>query len=393
MFKGQYVFSQITDHLPLHTFRRCVERYHGEWYVKQFRCFDQYLAMSFAQLTHRESLRDIEACLKAQSSKLYHMGLRSSISRSTLADANEQRDWRIYADFAQALIKIARPLYAGDELGLDLKNTVYALDASTIDLCFSVFPWALFRSTKSAVKLHTLLDLRGNIPSFIHISEGKLHDVNALDMIIPEAGSFYVMDRAYLDFERLFSLNNSGAFFVIRSKNNILFKRRYSSPVEKTNGIRCDQTIRLTGLNTKNKYPKPLRRVKYHDNETNKTLNLLTNNEVIPAQTVADLYRYRWKVELFFKWIKQHLHIRTFFGTSENALKSQIWIAISVYVLIAIIKKQLKIKAELYTILQVLSLTLFEKIPLEQLLGISHYMEHTRENAIQLNLFDNLTGH
>ena len=393
MFKGQYVFSQITDHLPLHTFRRCVERYHGEWYVKQFRCFDQYLAMSFAQLTHRESLRDIEACLKAQSSKLYHMGLRSSISRSTLADANEQRDWRIYADFAQALIKIARPLYAGDELGLDLKNTVYAPDASTIDLCFSVFPWALFRSTKSAVKLHTLLDLRGNIPSFIHISEGKLHDVNALDMIIPEAGSFYVMDRAYLDFERLFSLNNSGAFFVIRSKNNILFKRRYSSPVEKTNGIRCDQTIRLTGLNTKNKYPKPLRRVKYHDNETNKTLNLLTNNEIIPAQTVADLYRYRWKVELFFKWIKQHLHIITFFGTSENALKSQIWIAISVYVLIAIIKKQLKIKAELYTILQVLSLTLFEKIPLEQLLGNSHYMEHTRENAIQLNLFDNLTGH
>jgi len=393
MFKGQYVFSQITDHLPHHTFRRCVERYQGERYVKQFRCLDQYLAMSFAQLTHRESLRDIEACLQAQSSKLYHMGLRSSISRSTLADANEQRDWRIYADFAQALIKIARPLYAGDELGLDLRNTVYALDASTIDLCLSVFPWALFRSTKSAVKLHTLLDLRGNIPSFIHISDGKLHDVNALDMIIPEAGSFYVMDRAYLDFERLFSLNNAGAFFVIRSKNNILFKRRYSSPVERTNGIRCDQTIRLTGLNTKNKYPKPLRRIKYHDNETNKTLNLLTNNEVIPAQTVADLYRYRWKVELFFKWIKQHLHIRTFFGTSENALKTQIWIAISVYVLIAIIKKQLNIKAELYTILQVLSLTLFEKIPLEQLLGNNHYMAHTRESAIQLNLFDYLTGH
>ena len=314
MFKGQYVFSQITDHLPLHTFRRCVERYHGERYVKQFRCFDQYLAMSFAQLTHRESLRDIEACLKAQSSKLYHMGLRSSISRSTLADANEQRDWRIYADFAQALIKIARPLYAGDELGLDLKNTVYALDASTIDLCFSVFPWALFRSTKSAVKLHTLLDLRGNIPSFIHISEGKLHDVNALDMIIPEAGSFYVMDRAYLDFERLFSLNNSGAFFVIRSKNNILFKRRYSSPVEKTNGIRCDQTIRLTGLNTKNKYPKPLRRVKYHDNETNKTLNLLTNNEIIPAQTVADLYRYRWKVELFLNGLNNTCILELFLG-------------------------------------------------------------------------------
>ena len=393
MFKGQYVFSQITDHLPLHTFRKCVERYQGERYVKQFRCFDQYLAMAFAQLTPRESLRDIEACLQAQSSKLYHMGLRSSISRSTLADANEQRDWRIYADFAQALIKIARPLYAGDELGLDLKNTVYALDASTIDLCFSVFPWALFRSTKSAVKLHTLLDLRGNIPSFIHISEGKLHDVNALDMIIPEAGSFYVMDRAYLDFERLFSLNNSGAFFVIRSKNNILFKRRYSSPVEKTNGIRCDQTIRLTGLNTKNKYPKPLRRVKYYDNETNKTLNLLTNNEIIPAQTVADLYRYRWKVELFFKWIKQHLHIRTFFGTSENALKSQIWIAISVYVLIAIIKKQLKIKAELYTILQILSLTLFEKTSLKQLLNDSDYTAGNNGIDNQLNLFNNLTGH
>jgi hypothetical protein len=393
MFKGQYVFSQITDHLPLHTFRRCVERYQGERYVKQFRCFDQYLAMSFAQLTHRESLRDIEACLQAQSSKLYHMGLRSSISRRTLADANEQQDWRIYADFAQALIKIARPLYAGDELGLDLKNTVYELDASTIDLCFSVFPWALFRSTKSAVKLHTLLDLRGNIPSFVHISVGKLHDVNALDMIIPEAGSFYVMDRGYLDFERLFSLNNAGTFFVIRSKNNILFKRRYSQPVDKSNGVQCDQTISLIGLNTKNKYPKPLRRVKYHDNETDKTLNLLNNNEVISPQTVADLYRYRWKVELFFKWIKQHLRIRSFLGTSENAVKSQIWIAITVYVLIAIIKKQLKIKAELYTILQVLSLTLFEKIPLEQLLGNEHYITHIRENAIQLNLLDNLSGH
>ena len=381
------------DHLPMHTFRKCVERYNGNRYVKSFNCFDQFLCMAFGQLTHRESLRDIEICLRAHKPKLYHIGIRGGISRNTFSNANKTRDWRIYADFAHALIKIARPLYSKEDLGLEMKNTVYALDASTIDLCLSVFPWALFRSTKSAVKLHTLLDLRGNIPSFIHISDGKLHDVNALDMIIPEAGSFYVMDRAYLDFERLFSLNNAGAFFVIRSKNNILFKRRYSSPVEKTNGIRCDQTIRLTGLNTKNKYPKPLRRIKYHDNETNKTLNLLTNNEVIPAQTVADLYRYRWKVELFFKWIKQHLHIRTFFGTSENALKTQIWIAISVYVLIAIIKKQLKLKAELYTILQVLSLTLFEKIPLEQLLGNSHYMEHTRKNAIQLNLFDNLTGH
>ena len=393
MFSGEYIFSQVMDHLPMHTFRKCVERYNGNRYVKSFNCFDQFLCMAFGQLTHRESLRDIEICLRAHKPKLYHIGIRGGISRNTFSNANKTRDWRIYADFAHALIKIARPLYSKEDLGLEMKNTVYALDASTIDLCLSVFPWALFRSTKSAVKLHTLLDLRGNIPSFIHISDGKLHDVNALDMIIPEAGSFYVMDRAYLDFERLFSLNNAGAFFVIRSKNNILFKRRYSSPVEKTNGIRCDQTIRLTGLNTKNKYPKPLRRIKYHDNETNKTLNLLTNNEVIPAQTVADLYRYRWKVELFFKWIKQHLHIRTFFGTSENALKTQIWIAISVYVLIAIIKKQLKIKAELYTILQVLSLTLFEKIPLEQLLGNSHYMEHTRENAIQLNLFDNLTGH
>ncbi|MFB3146082.1 MAG: IS4 family transposase [Nitrospirales bacterium] len=352
----------------MHTFRRSVQRYQGERYVKQFRCLDQYLVMAFAQLTYRESLRDIEACLCAQQTKLYHMGIRATISRSTLADANEQRDWRIYADFAQSLIKIARPLYAEEDLGLDLDHTVYALDSSTIDLCLSVFPWALFRSTKSAVKLHTLLDLRGNIPTFIHISDGKLHDVNVLDILLPEPGAFYIMDRGYLDFERLFTLTQSGTFFVIRAKRNTRHKRRYSHAIDHSHGLRCDQTIVLTGANTKDAYPQPLRRVKYYDSKAGRTFNFLTNNFAIPAQTVADLYRYRWQVELFFKWIKQHLRIKSFFGTSENAVKSQIWIAISVYVLVAIIKKRLMIKTDLYTILQIWSLTLFEKIPLNQIL-------------------------
>ena len=360
--------------------------------MKKFRCLDQYLIMAFAQLTYRESLRDIEACLRAQKNKLYHMGIRATISRSTLADASEQRDWRIYADFAQSLIKIARPLYAEEDLGIDLDNTVYALDASTIDLCLSVFPWALFRSTKSAIKLHTLLDLRGNIPTFIHISDGKLHDVNILDILIPEPGAFYIMDRGYVDFERLFALNQAGAFFVIRAKRNTQYKRRYSQSIDKSSGLRCDQTIVLTGVDTKNNYPQPLRRIKYHDSKTKKTFCFLTNNFVIPAQTVADLYRYRWQVELFFKWIKQHLRIKSFFGTSENAVKSQIWIAISVYVLVAIIKKQLNIKADLYTILQISSLTLFEKIPLEQLLTQSGYKVEECIMDKQLNLFDNLTG-
>ena len=392
MYTGQLVFSQVTDYLPMHTFRRCVQRYHGERYVKRFRCLDQYLSMAFAQLTYRESLRDIEACLRAHHSKLYHMGIRSRVVRSTLADANEQRDWRIYADFAQALIRIARPLYAKEDLGLELDNTVYALDASTIDLCLSVFPWALFRSTKSAVKLHTLLDLRGNIPTFIHISDGKLHDVNVLDMLLPEPGAFYIMDRAYVDFERLFTLNIAGAFFVIRAKSNIKYRRRYSHRVDKSGGVRCDQSILLTGVDSATNYPQTLRRIKYHDEHTGKTFNFLSNNFAIPAQTVADLYRYRWQVELFFKWIKQHLRIKSFFGTSENAVKSQIWIAISVYVLVAIIKKQLNLSTDLYTILQILSLTLFEKDPLKQLLANCDYKSGECDMDNQLNLFDNLTG-
>lgn len=394
MYAGRFVFSQLMDHLPLHTFRRCVSRYRGERYVKKFRCFDQYLVMAFAQLTHRESLRDIEACLRAHQSKLYHMGIRApSVARNTLSKANELRDWRIYADFAQSLIRIARPMYADEDLGLDLDNTVYALDASTIDLCLSVFPWALFRSTKSAVKLHTLLDLRGNIPSFIHISDGKLHDVNVLDILLPEPGAFYVMDRGYVDFERLFALHLAGAFYVIRAKSNTQYRRRYSHPVDKSGGVRCDQTIRLTGTNTATDYPQPLRRIKYHDAQSGKIFNFLTNNFAVPAQTVADLYRYRWQVELFFKWIKQHLRIKSFFGTSENAVKSQIWIAISVYVLVAIIRKRLKIEADLYTILQVLSLTLFEKTAIEQTFGQSDYTTSGLWNRNQLNLFENLTGH
>ena len=393
MYAGKFIFSQVMDNLPMHTFRRCVTRYQGEHYVKRFRCFDQYLVMAFAQLTYRESLRDIEACLRAHQGKLYHMGIRSTnVARNTLAKANEQRDWRIYADFAHSLIRIARPLYIDDDLGLDLDNTVYALDASTIDLCLSVFPWALFRSTKSAVKLHTLLDLRGNIPTFIHISDGKLHDVNVLDILLPEAGAFYIMDRGYVDFERLFTLHIAGAFFVIRAKSNTQYQRRYSHPVDKSNGVRCDQTIMLTGMNTANGYPQPLRRIKYHDEQTDKTFNFLTNNFAIPAQTVADLYRYRWQVELFFKWIKQHLRIKSFLGTSENAVKSQIWIAISVYVLVAIIKKRLDLKTELYTILQILSLTLFEKTSLKQLLVDGDCIIDNAEPPNQLSLFDNLTG-
>lgn len=377
----------------MHSFRECVNRYQGDRYIKSFSCLDQYLCMVFAQLTLRESLRDIETCLRVQKNKLYHMGIRGSVSRSTLADANECRDWRIYADFAQVMIRIARPLYANEELGLELDNTVYALDSSTINLCLSVFPWALFRSTKSAVKLHTLLDLRGNIPSFIHISDGKLHDVNILDILQPEAGAFYIVDRGYIDFERLFSLHTAGAFFVIRAKSNTQYRRRYSHHVDKTNGVKCDQTIVLTGAKSAGNYPQPLRRVKYYDTNTGKTFNFLTNNFVISAQTVADLYRYRWQVELFFKWVKQHLRIKSFFGTSENAVKTQLWIAISVYVLIAIIKKRLDIPENFYTILQILSLTLFEKTQLEQIVTERDCKTGTQDIPIQLNLFDNLTGH
>jgi len=388
MHIGKLVFAQLMDHLPMQTFRRCVTRYEGNHKVKSFSCLDQFLCMGFAQLTYRESLRDIEACLRAQQEKCYHMGIRGGISRNTLSNANKVRDWRMYADFAQALIKIARPLYAKEDLGLDLDNTIYALDASTIDLCLSVFPWALFRSTKSAVKLHTLLDLRGNIPTFIHISDGKLHDVKVLDILIPEPGAFYIMDRGYLDFGRLFTLNQAGAFFVIRAKSNTQYTRRYSHPIDRSNGLLCDQHIILTGVDSKKDYPQSLRRIKYHDDQIDKTFNFLTNNFLIPAQTVADLYRYRWQVELFFKWIKQHLRIKSFFGISENAVKSQIWIAISIYVLVAIIKKRLNLKTDLYTILQILSLTLFEKTPLDQLLMNAHYKNENPMLSNQLNLFD-----
>jgi hypothetical protein len=344
--------------------------------------------MAFAQLTYRESLRDIEVCLRAQHNKLYHMGIRGGIARNTLANANKTRDWRIYADLAQALITTARDLYINEDLGLDLDNTVYALDASTIDLCLSVFPWATFRRTKAAVKLHTLLDLRGNIPTFIHITDGKVHDVNVLDILIPEPGAFYIMDRGYVDFKRLYTMQSNGAFFLIRAKSNTLYKRRYSHKTDTSTGVLCDQTIVLTGLKTSVDYPHALRRVKYHDTVTEKTFNFLTNNFTIPAQTVADLYKQRWQVELFFKWIKQHLRIKSFYGTSENAVKSQIWIAVTVYVLIAIIKKRLGIKENLYTILQVLSITVFEKTPLVQAVTGSAYKNKKAPNVIQLKLFD-----
>ncbi|APZ44138.1 IS4 family transposase [Acidihalobacter ferrooxydans] len=388
MYTGKLVFAQAIDHLPLHTLRRCIQLYNGNRHVKRFSCQEQYRCMAFAQLTYRESLRDIEACLNAQSNKLYHMGIRSRIARSTLAEANEKRDWRIYADFAQSLIQIARRLYADEDLGLELDNTVYALDASTIDLCLSVFPWAHFRQTKAAVKLHTLLDLRGNIPSFIHISDGKLHDVNVLDLLLPEPGAFYIVDRGYTDFERLHQLHQALAFFVIRAKSNLQFRRVYSRPVDKQTGLRCDQTIALTGVRSARHYPDPLRRIQYYDAETDQRLVFLTNNFTIPAIPVTDLYRYPWQVELIFKWIKQHLRIKSFFGTSENAVKTQVWIAVSVYVLVAIIKKRLDIPASLYSILQILSLTIFETMPLNQLLteddpDMTHSDPHN-----QLNLFE-----
>lgn len=387
MNTGKLVFAQLMAHLPLTTFRRCVARYDGEHKVKQFTCLDQFLCMAFAQLTYRESLRDIEASLRSQSAKLYHMGFRSTVARNTLSNANTVRDWRIYADFAQSLIGIARKLYLNEPFGLNLSETVYALDATTIDLCLSVFPWAPFRDTKAAVKLHTLLDLRGNIPSFIHISDGKLHEVNILDMLIPEAGAFYVMDRGFLDFERLFSLHQAGSFFVIRAKSNLKFQRRYSSPADRAFGIICDQIGTLTVFYSNRHYPDTLRRIRIKD-EQGKTLVFLTNNTRLPARTIAELYRCRWQIELFFKWIKQHLRIKSFFGFSENAVKSQIWIAVSVYVLVAIIKKRLKLDASLYEILQILSLTMFERIPLDQLLTHTQQMPASTDCANQLILFD-----
>ena len=388
MYAGKLVFAQVMGHLPLHTFRRYVARHRGEHKVKRFSCLDQYLCMAFAQLTYRESLRDIEACLRAQSSKLYHLGIRSQVARNTLANANATRDWRIYCEFAQSLIGTARRLYADEPFGVDLKDTVYALDATTIDLCLSVFPWAPFRSTKAAIKLHTLLDLRGNIPSFIFISDGKLHEVNILDQLVPEPGAFYVMDRGYIDFERLSRFDEAGSFFVTRAKSNLKVQRRYSHPVDRSTGLICDQTVVLTGFYSRKGFEAPLRRIRFKDPETNKTLIFLTNNFALPALTITELYRCRWQVELFFKWIKQHLRIKAFFGTSENAVKSQIWIAVSVYVLVAIVKKRLKLSTTLYEMLQILSLTMFERMPLDQLLAQIVTDDIERISDKQLILFE-----
>jgi len=387
MHSGKIVFSQVMDHLPIKEFHRCVDRYQGHHKVQSFSCVDQFLSMAFAQLTYRESLRDIEACLRAQQSKLYHMGIRTDVSRSTLAYANETRDWRIYADVAQVLIQVARRLYAQDDFGVELDQTVYALDSTTIDLCLSVFPWAHFRKTKAAVKLHTLLDLRGHIPAFIGISDGKMHDVNILDEIFPEPGSFYIMDRGYLDFARLYLLAQCLAFFVTRAKSNFQFRRLYSHPVLKTSGVQCDQTIVLTGFYSAKEYPDKMRRVRYFDTETEKDLTFLTNNFLLPSPTIAKLYKCRWQVELFFKWIKQHLRITRFFGTSENAVKTQIWIAVSVYVLVAIMKKRLNLDQSLYTILQVLSVTVFEKMPVLQALAEGSCRPEESDLRNQLNLF------
>jgi Domain of unknown function (DUF4372)/Transposase DDE domain len=388
MNHGKLVFAQLMQHVPLTTFRRCVARYQGERKVHSFSCLDQFLSMAFAQLTFRESLRDIEACLRAHRSKLYHLGIRSAVARSTLATANAVRDWRIYADFAQSLIGIARPLHVDEPFGVDLKETVYALDATTIDLCLSVFPWAHFQATKGAIRLHTLIDLRGNIPTFIHISDGKLHEVSVLDQLLPEAGAFYIMDRGFLDFERLYRFQQAGSFFVTRAKSNTRLQRRYSHPVDHSTGVRSDQTVFLTGQFTSRTYQAPLRRIRFKDPKTAKTLVFLTNNFALPAFTITELYRCRWQVELFFKWIKQHLRIKAFFGTSENAVKSQIWIAVSVYVLVAIVRKRLKLPGSLYQILQILSLTLFEKTPMDQLLSHAVADQIEASSAKQLSLFN-----
>ena len=385
---GRTVFSQIMEHLPEYEFQKCVVRYRGDSHLRGFSCLDQYLTMSFAQFTYRESLRDIEACLRSVPGKLYHMGLRGMVSRTTLADANESHDWRIFADFAQVLIGIARPLYVGDPIGVDLDASLYALDSTTIDLCLSLFPWAKFRKHKGAVKMHTLLDLHGNIPTFISITNGKVHDVNILDEILPEAGAFYVMDRGYVDFERLSVFTLSAAFFVVRTKSNILLQRRYSHPVDKTTGVRSDHTVILTAIDSAKAYPNALRRISYLDVKTKKRFQFLTNNFTLPALTIAKIYKSRWQVELFFKWIKQHLRIKAFYGTSENAVKTQIWIAISAYVLVAIVRKRLALELSLYQILQILSVNLFEKTPVLQVLQPSDFQKDLPDILKQLNLFD-----
>jgi len=388
MYTGKLIFSQIMDYLPRYEFRKCIQRYQGHYKVKNFSCMDQFLCMAFAQIAGRESLRDIAFCLRSVKSKMYHMGIRGHVSHSTLSDANTSRDWRIYADFAQVLINMARELYAEDDFGVDLKNTVYALDSTTIDLCLSVFPWAKFRRSKAAIKLHTLLDLRGPIPTFIEITDGKVHDVNILDLLLPEPGSYYIMDRAYLDFERLYALNRGGAFFITRAKSNTKSRRIYSRPVDKSTGIICDQSVVLTIAKSRKDYPEKLRRVRYFDAEINKRFAFLTNDFMLEPLVIAQLYKCRWQVELFFKWIKQHLRIKSFFGTSANAVKTQIWIAISVYVLVAIIKKQLKLQHSLYTILQILSVTVFEKVELYQLLTTFEIETDSSDSNNQLSLFD-----
>ena len=387
MYEGKLVFSQLMEHLPQHSFRRCVERYGGDRSVKSFSCQDQFRCMAFAQLTYRDSLRDTVTCLNAQQAKLYHMGIRAAVRRSTLADANERRDWRLYAAFAQALIVIARRLYGDDSFGADLDGASYALDTTTVDLCLTLFPWARFHHAKAAVKLHTMIDLRGNIPVVVHIDDGRSYDTAILDAIIPEPGAVYVMDRGFFDLVRLYRLNTAGAFFVIRAKDNLRFRRLVSRPVDRSRGIICDQLGAMTNTVSARRYPDRLRRIRYRDRQSGKTLVFLTNNLELPPQTVADLYRCRWQIELFFKWIKQHLRIKRFFGTSQNAVKTQIWIAVCVYLLIAIIRKRLHLTASLYTILQTLSVTAFEKTPLNQLLtcGAQQFPNPSTDN--QLNLF------
>lgn len=388
MNTGRTVFSQLMDYLPTYEFQKCVTRYSGDYRSRSLSCHDQFRAMAFAQLTYRESLRDIETCLRSVSGKLYHMGFRSTIARSTLADANESRDWRIYADFAQTLIAIARPLYANDPIGVELNQSLYALDSTTIDLCLSLFPWAKFRRHKAAVKMHTLLDLHGNIPTFIRITEGQTSDVNILDEFLPEAGAFYVMDRGYIDFERLFVFTLCSAFFVVRTKENVLLQRRYSHPVDKSTGVRSDHTVILTTIESTKAYPDPLRRISYLDLETKKRLKFLTNNFLLPAVTIAQIYKCRWQVELFFKWIKTHLRIKAFYGTSENAVKTQIWIAVSIYVLVAIVRKRLGLEMSLYQILQILSIALLEKMPVLSLLEAFDSRSDLPDHSNQLILFD-----
>lgn len=388
MNTGRTVFSQLMDYLPTYEFQKCVNRYSGDYRSRSLSCRDQFLAMAFAQLTYRESLRDIETCLRSIGSKLYHMGFRNTIARSTLADANESRDWRIFADFAQTLIAIARPLYADDPMGVELNQSLYALDSTTIDLCLSLFPWAKFRQHKAAVKLHTLLDLHGNIPSFIRITDGKIADVNILDEFLPEAGAFYVMDRGYIDFARLFVFTLCSAFFVVRTKENVLLQRRYSHPVDKSTGVRSDHTVILTTIESTKAYPDPLRRVSYLDVENQHRLKFLTNNFQLPALMIAQIYKCRWQVELFFKWIKQHLRIKAFYGTSDNAVKTQIWIAVSIYVLVAIVRKRLGLEMSLYQILQIFSITLLEKLPIFSVLEAFDSRSDLLDNSKQLILFN-----